>query len=58
MGRHEETQTPDPYRVKGRSLFTYNHLKVAGDCQSTQKYAEVDNFTNEIAGEKFVGVKR
>ncbi len=32
-GRHEETRTPDLYRVKGRILFTYNNLKVAGDRQ-------------------------
>ena len=57
IGRHEETRTPDLYRVKVRICSTFNNLKVAGGCRATRKYAEADNFTGEIAGEKLVGVR-
>ena len=45
------------HRVKGRIVFTYNDLQVAGDCQRTRKYVEADNFTGEITGETVASVK-
>jgi hypothetical protein len=51
-GRHEETRTPDLYRVNLSITFTFNHLQVAGDCLTTTKYVEVENLAGDFAGEK------
>jgi hypothetical protein len=37
-GRHEETRTPDLYRVKGHMTNTLNNLHYDRDCLSTRKY--------------------
>jgi hypothetical protein len=52
-GRHEETRTPDLYRVKVSRSFTYNDLQVAGDRLNTWKRAEA-----EFSAGDFAGVKR
>jgi hypothetical protein len=36
-GRHEETRTPDLYRVNLPITNTFKHLQVAGDCLTTTK---------------------
>ena len=50
-GRHEETRTPDLYRVKVLRCCTHNNLQVAGDCRATRKYAEAQIFTGDFTGE-------
>jgi hypothetical protein len=37
-GRHEETRTPDLYRVKGKLTCSYNDFQGAVDRISTSKY--------------------
>jgi hypothetical protein len=39
-GRHEETRTPDLYRVKVRFTTTYNNFHVSGKLRSTSTYVE------------------
>jgi hypothetical protein len=40
-GRHEETRTPDLYRVKTASFGNCNYLKQLGDCQVTKITARI-----------------
>jgi hypothetical protein len=35
-GRHEETRTPDLYRVKARVTITYSNLQICGRPPSTR----------------------
>jgi hypothetical protein len=49
-GRHEETRTPDLYRVKVSRCCTNNYLQVAGDRLATRKHAEAEALTGDFAG--------
>jgi hypothetical protein len=51
-GRHEETRTPDLYRVKASISHTFNNLQAAGDCLTTRKNVEDDESAGDFTGEK------